>query len=505
MSIESELKFRLAQRNLAALSRLRVAGAKTGEATRRRLVSTYFDTPGQMLHRHRVALRARQSGEEFRQTIKAARAGGFERGEWEAGVRKARPDFRQTKGTPLEDLADKKTRRKVKPVFRTTVQRLTRPLEVGSSRVELAVDRGRISAGRHFEAIAEFELELKKGKPSHLFHIARAIEHRLGAELDLRSKAESGYQLAAGGKALAVHAEPIELSGKMTARDAFKVIGYASLRHFSANSGGVRALDAEAVHQMRVGLRRLRAAISLFDEILPGPSTARIKQELKWLTGELAPAREMDVFLTEQLKPLGQATRPKRGFRALETHFSARRKTAFDRARDALATPRYRRLLIDVLEWLALGHVREVEAAGMPIGDFAAALMRRRTRKARKEGRHLDELSPRQRHKLRIKIKKLRYAVDFFEKLYPSKADEELEEFSGRLKKIQDALGALNDFAAHRAMAADAALKAPPKDRRARAFASGFLVGQEQEGSNALLKSVSKEFRRLRPLDAEPS
>lgn len=505
MSIESELKFRLAQRNLGALSHLRVNGAHAGELTRRRLISTYFDTPRQKLHRHKVALRVRQSGERFQQTIKTVSAGSFERGEWEADLREAKPDFRQTKGTPLARLANKKTRRKMKPIFRTTVQRLTRPVHVGSSSIELAVDRGRISAGRHSEAIAEFELELKKGRPSDLFRVARAFEQRLGAELDLRSKAECGYQLANGGKALAVHAEPIELSGTMTARDAFKVVGYASLRHFSANADGVRALDAEAVHQMRVGLRRLRAAISLFDDILPGPSTARIKQELKWLTGELAPAREMDVFLAERIRPLGQAGRPKRGFRAIEKHFSARRKTAFHRARDALATARYRRLLIDVLEWLSLRDAREVEAAGTPIGDFAAALMQRRTRKVRKEGRRLNDLSPRERHKLRIKVKKLRYAVDFFEKLYPSKADEELERFSGRLKKIQSTLGALNDFVAHRSMAADAALKAPPKDRRARAFASGVLVGHEQEASTTLLKSASKEFRRLRPLDAEPS
>ena len=219
-----------------------------------------------------------------------------------------------------------------------------------------------------------------------------------------------------------MHAEPIDITAEMTARDAFRAIAYATLRHFSGNAEGVRALDAESVHQMRVGLRRLRAAISLFDDILPGPSTTRIKKELKWLTGELAAARELDVFLAERIKPLGRASSPKRGFRAIEKHFSARRHTAFQKARDALASPRYRRLLIDLLEWLSLRNGRDVETSNMPIGDFAAALMQRRTRKARKEGRHLNQLSPRERHKLRIKIKKIRYALDFFRNLYPSKA-----------------------------------------------------------------------------------
>ncbi|HET7888402.1 MAG TPA: CHAD domain-containing protein [Bradyrhizobium sp.] len=504
MSIESELKFRLARGDVGALSHLRVVGAQIGPVSRRRLVSTYFDTPKRKLHRHGLALRVRQSGEQFQQTIKTAPGGGFARGEWETELHGAKPDFRKAKGTPLANLANRKTRRKIRPVFQTTVERQTRPLSLGASAIELAVDRGKISSGRHAEAISEFELELKKGQVPDLFRLARTIERRLGAELDLSSKAEHGYRLANGGEQPAIHAEPVELSGKMTARDAFKVIGYASLRHFSANAAGVRALDAEAVHQMRVGLRRLRAAISLFGELLPGPRTADIKHELKWLTGELAPAREIDVFLAERIKPLGRSSTPKRGFRALEKHFAAQRKTAFHKARAALATARYRRLLIDVLEWLALRGAG-APAAETPIGDFAAALMQRRTRKVRKQGRHLNELSPRQRHKLRIKVKKLRYAVDFFEALYPAKADEELARFSGRLKKIQDALGALNDFLAHRTMAADAALTAPRKDRRARAFASGLLAGHEEEASKTLLKSASRELRRLRQLEARPS
>ena len=392
----------------------------------------------------------------------------------------------------------------MKPVFQTRVQRHTRPINVGSSDIELAADRGKLTAGGRRETITEFELELKKGYAADLFRVARAFEERLGAELDLRSKSDQGYRLASGEKQRAIHAEAIEISGEMTARDAFKAIGLATLRHFSANADGVRALDAESVHQMRVGLRRLRAAISLLDDILPGPSTARIKAELKWLTGELAPAREIDVFLTEQIDPLGRTNHPKRGFRAIGKHFAFLRKTALHKARDALATARYRRLLIDVLEWLALRGGRDAESAGIPIGESAAALMRRRTQKVRKEGRHLDDLSPRERHKLRINIKKIRYAVDFFENLYPSKADDELERFSARLKKIQNALGALNDFFAHRSLAVDAALTAPTKDRRARAFVSGLLVGHEQEASQTLMKSAAKELRRLRPLKTQP-
>jgi CHAD domain-containing protein len=256
---------------------------------------------------------------------------------------------------------------------------------------------------------------------------------------------------------------------------------------------------------MRVGLRCLRAAISLFGSVLPGPSTAKIKAELKWLTTELAAAREIDVFVKEIIRPLGRATEPKRGMRAIEKQFFAQRKKAFQCARKAPETSRYRTLLIDILEWLEIRKSNGTDEAQTPIGQFVGDLVQRRLRKARKQGRRLDHLSAVKRHKLRIKIKKLRYAVEFFESLYSDEAQEELAQFSGRLKKIQDALGALNDFIAHREMATAAALNAPPQNRRARAFASGIIVGQEREAAKILTRSATKAFDRLRPLRVEPA
>jgi CHAD domain-containing protein len=261
----------------------------------------------------------------------------------------------------------------------------------------------------------------------------------------------------------------------------------------------VRDLDAEGIHRMRVGLRRLRAAISLLGEILPIASTERVKTELKWLTGELATAREIDVFVTEKIEPLGAGDAPKRGVRAIERQFAARRSEAFERARHALDMPRYRRLSIHILEWLETRRLRSEKIADAPIGKFAEGVMLRRLKKILKGARGLDDLAPQQRHKLRIKIKKVRYAIDFFRSLYRASAQATLDDLSEKLKRGQDTLGALNDFVAHRKMATDAALNAPGKDRRVRAFASGLIIGQECETSKVLLKNASKSIRRLKP------
>ncbi|GIQ75369.1 CHAD domain-containing protein [Bradyrhizobium sp. RD5-C2] len=363
------------------------------------------------------------------------------------------------KQTPLAGMA-KKLKRKLGPVFRTSVDRTTRVLRIGASEVELAVDSGTIVAGRHMRPISEFELELKQGRTSDLIRLARTFERKTGAELDLRSKSERGYAVIDNNESAAVRAEEIVLTKNMTVNESFDVIAFSALRHFTSNAGAVRELDAEGIHQMRVGLRRLRAAISLFGAILPIAGVERIKAELKWLTGELAAAREIDVFLTEKIEPLEAADAPKRGVRAIERQFARRRGAAFERARHALATSRYRRLPIDVLEWLEAKESRSQKIANALTKEFAEEIMLRRLKKLRNEARSLEELAPPQRHRLRIKIKKVRYAVDFFRSLYSDSAQSSLDDLSDKLKEAQGALGALNDFVAHRAMATDTALRA---------------------------------------------
>jgi inorganic triphosphatase YgiF len=500
MSVETELKFRVAPRKLALLAKARLAGARRGDRSEQDLVSTYFDTTKHKLKRNGLTLRVRRADDNYVQTVKAGTS--VTRGEWEAALDDAAPDLAKTKKTPLEKLITKKLRRKLKPIFRTSVRRMAQPIRTRRSEIELAVDRGRITSGRRSEPICEFELELKDGSPADLFRIARSFERKTGAELDVRSKSEKGYQLAGSNRESARHAEPIDLDKKLSVGEAFAVIAWSTFRHFATNADAVRNLDAEAIHQMRVGLRRTRAAISLFDDMLPRAKTAKIKDELKWLTGELAPAREIDVFLQERVRPITKAGPPKRGSRAVEKKFAEKRTKAFRRASQAVGSPRFRRLLIDMLEWI---ETREAPSdADKSIGPYAAELLDRRIRKARKQGKRLNELSPAQRHKLRIRIKKIRYALDFFERLHADGDRKEIAQLSRRLKKIQSALGALNDFTAHRKMATQAALAAPQANRRAQAFASGFLVGQEHEAADGLLKAASHELQRLRPLTAAP-
>jgi inorganic triphosphatase YgiF len=500
MAVETEIKFQMPQRNLGASSRLTVRGCKIGKRSESDLLSTYFDTPKQKLKRHGLLLRMRRANGKHVQTIKKTSGVQFSRGEWETEIGGRGPDLGKANGTPLQELASKKLRRKLKPIFETSVHRITMPVHTKRSELELAIDRGRIIAAGRTRRIEEIELELKSGPTTDLFRVAKALERKLAAELCLRAKADRGYELINGKSAQAVFAEPIELDKRMSAIEGFQAIARSALRHFSGNADAVRNLDPEGVHQMRVGLRRMRAAISLFSKALPKAKTEEIKTELRWLTNELAPARELHVFLEEKIGPVARDIVPQRAGKAIAKQFADKRAEALEQARKAVNSPRCRALLVDVLEWIEAQHSR-TNSTNSELGEFAAELLDRRIRKAQKDAGKLQAMTARERHKFRIRMKKIRYAAEFFESLFRSKRERKiLARLSKHSKKIQDALGSLNDFIADRKMAAEAALQAPSQDGRAHVFVSGIIVGREEEQAKPLLKAAAKEVRALRHL-----
>ena len=209
----------------------------------------------------------------------------------------------------------KKMQRKLKPIFETVVERTTFAIRAGGADLEVAVDRGCISAeGRH-EPISEIEIELKDGDPAGIAHVADRLAGSAPIAYMAQSKPERGYALSAGEAAKPLRAGTIELDPEVSAAEAFQIVALSCLDHAIANARAVREGETEGIHQMRVGLRRLRAAISLFKELLPGPEIEKIKTELKWLTEQLGPARDFDVLIEGRVRPMhrsGPDLRPTR-------------------------------------------------------------------------------------------------------------------------------------------------------------------------------------------------
>jgi triphosphatase len=467
------------------------------------LTSVYFDTDQRKLHKNGVTLRVRRIGDHYVQTIKASDGRLFERGEWEAEIHGNRPDLDAARGTALQPFIDDNFQEQLRPVFETRVRRSTFPLKTKDYEIMLSVDHGSIDTGKDTVALNEAELELKRGSRAHLFKVARSLSRSAQADLAVKSKSQRGYELLDGAKTAAERTDSVTIEAGMTTANAFRLVASTCLKQIVANKSAVLASDPEGIHQMRVGLRRLRTAMSLFSDIIPGKKTDDIKAELKWLTTELSLSRELDVFLTEVVHPLEDSAHSSE-LRPLIGELAKRRDAALERAKAAVLSQRFRNLTLDIAEWLEIGRWQRPqdmllrERCEEPVETAVVAQLNRRWRKIRKRGRRLLELDAGKRHKLRIQAKKVRYASEFFESLFPGKKmRKRRRKFVAAVKDIQSCLGDLNDISAHISRSKQIAA-----DMAEATFAAGLVIGHEEAREAATLVAVQrahKAFSKTQP------
>jgi triphosphatase len=515
VSHELELKLELQSGSTPAIAHFaRALGRDRAEPRRvEQLESLYFDTSGRKLWRHGISLRIRRNGRRGLQTVKwLKRSALFDRGEFEAEIDGKAPDWTLVRGTALEPLATKKLRRAIKPVFKTKVRRTVYPIATEAAKIDLSVDDGSIDAGKRSEPIREVELELKSGEGSEVFRIARELGRAIPVRLSLKSKAERGYELLNGGAAAAVKARAVELSAGTSVAEAFRVIARSCLSQIVANEAGVQARDSEALHQIRIGIRRLRATISFFSPLVGNPQTDTVKSELKWITRELASARELDVYISQVLTPFRAQHARDGDVDGLCREFERRRTEAFVHAAEAVRSDRYRQLLIDVAAWIETGDwgLAGEEAArnirGVAIEDYAAGQLAKWRKKILKKGKKFEELDAPQRHKLRIAVKKFRYASESVASVFSGKkAKRRWQAVQETVKQIQDCLGKLNDIAAQEKLSLDV-LDHQAADRRRlvpdQVFLAGQIAGQQEAMTGRLHEGAETalgDFRAVKP------
>lgn len=428
----------------------------TAPATRE-LISIYYDTTDGVLYKAGVFLRVRSTGDGYVQTIKAAQSEGefLERHEWEKPVPTHMIDLDAAEGTALAPLLTPDVREGLQPRFHTRFRRKTYLVRHDGAEIELAVDEGEVTAGVTASPISELELELKAGDKSALFSLARTLAETIPLSFAVKTKAERGFELLDGGDHAVESAGVVTVTPEMTNAEAFRTITRSCLRQIVANAPAVRDGCPEAVHQMRVGLRRLRAAIGLFGKMLTGQTGAcieereAIKDKLRWITQELAPARELDVFAADVLEPLRAAHPDDPEVATAYRDFKERHATAYARAIDAVGSDHFRGVLLDLAAWTETGRWAEEDnkLAHARVRPYAKKELSRLRRRVKKRGRHLRDLSPDKRHRLRIRAKRLRYATEFFAATFPGKKNAKRRKTSlEALETIQDALGTLNDI-----------------------------------------------------------
>lgn len=504
-SILKEIELKLAcdgsdLERLRALPRLQAATNHKD-----RLSSTYFDTEDQLLRRSGYVMRVRRTSEGHEQTVKAEGDGLFERPEWSQAVAGPEPDRAALDATPLGKLLDKGA---LTPLFTVEVEREAFQVRQADSLIEVALDQGRIKRprARKSVAISEVELELKEGRAEDVFALAREIAATIPVRLGVRTKAERGYGLAEGETLAMRKAEKVPLDEAMSTAEAFRAIAHACLRHMRLNEEVLLdRRDAEAVHQMRVAIRRLRSAFSLFGDVVADETGERLRADLKRLSEPLGRARNLDVFLEKTL-PAERALHPDAsGLLNLEKHLEAQRTEAYTAVAAMLAAPEWRTLILDLVAWINAGPwLAQVEGTAVvhrdqPVGSFAVTVLEKRRRQVKKRGRRLDALSDEERHRVRIAAKKLRYGAEFFGGLYTGeKAIKRHGAFVKSLSNLQDHLGELNDIATGHEIIDEIV----QSETGSTLFAAGLTAADIEAKTRKLLAAAAKTHDEL--IDLRP-
>jgi inorganic triphosphatase YgiF len=470
---EIEVKFEVAPRNVTHLQRVLRQRAKR-PAVRETLTSVYFDTPRHLLRRSGITLRVRQTGRRYTQTVKyiAPATGLLDRAEWEWAVPGPGPDLKLARKTGLRAFADQLAP-KIAPVFRSTTRRMRFMIAGRRSLIEAALDDGTTIAGRRRQQFRELELELKRGTVEALIAFAKRLGESVELRLSVTTKAARGYGLLDGAsEARATTTDSSALQSDTPAADAFQLIMQRCFARLVQNQSAAIGGDTDAVHEIRIAIRQLRVAIDVFAHVVGNEESVRIKGELRWINNELGRARDIDVFFRDVLQPWSKGRMRRAGVADTYQAFDRRRGEIHAQAAAALRSSRFTSLLLDIMGFVS--GERDAPGAGEPIGRtraahidrYAALELQRRRAKFVRVGRKLRRLSEHDRHQLRIRGKKLRYAIEFFEDVYPGKKHQKRHYIAVRaLKQFQDALGALHDLAQQRALARSYVQRGKATDR----------------------------------------
>ena len=488
------------------------------------LRSVYYDTPDGRLAEAGCSLRVRATGDGFVQTVKAdagAAAGLFDRPEWEAPVAGPRPSGRALRGTPAAKALGRGGAKALRPLFTTVMERTKRRVSRDGTVASLTVDSGRVEDGSgRVLPLCEVELELERGPPDALFDLARDLGTVAALRPGTRSKSERGRALVAGTLGAVAKAGPVALPPDATAATGFQAIARACLGHLALNEAAfLGERRPEALHQTRVALRRLRAALHLFRAVVADEAVEGLKAELTRLAEPLGRARNLDVFLSETLPAEIERRPDEPGLPDLLRRVEAERARATDAVAAVLTGAEWRRFLLDLVAWIEAGpwlrtEGRAADEREAPLAEFGAEALAGLRRKVARRGRRLAGLDPHARHRVRIGAKRLRYAAEFLEAAYPArKARRRRAAFVEALSALQDELGALNDIATGHALAEELVASLPPeprgRGRRGEAgpmpsqtlFAAGIVAADVDGRAAAHLEraeAAHRDFRRAK-------
>ncbi|MBN9561608.1 MAG: CHAD domain-containing protein [Alphaproteobacteria bacterium] len=496
--VEIELKLRLPPGSHAALEQVPALSAVRAE--QRREITRYFDTEDRALFANGFVLRVRSRGNRRIQTLKSAPSDGGvapARGEWEWPVEREEPDAALLAETPARDIAATLDGRRLEALFVTDIERSTRQLVLDDdTHVEVALDEGTIEAGDAREKVDELELELKSGALGPLYRLAIELHEAVPMWLAPESKSARGYRLRDGTAPRAPHATKLRLDPKVRTNEAFRVIVASGLSQILENIAAAEAAAPEGIHQLRIGLRRVRSALVLFAPLLEPNAAALFERELKRLGQVFGERRDRDVLCLQTLPAVAHDLGAS-WIDRLRPPAEAYRASANGPVQEALHGAGLTSLALGLAAWCEeglehpahLGHKR----LGKRLANVAPDLLDRMARKVARRAKRAD--TPESLHGLRKSLKKLRYSTEFVAGLYKPKA---VKRYRKRCEALQELLGTINDARVTPRLADD--MLGVRGTELAPAFAqlAAWSAEQERKALRRLDEALTK-FRRTEP------
>ena len=466
------------------------------------LESRYFDTPDLDLRARGLAFRVRANGAGFRQTLKAgddSNAVILQRDEWETPLDDAHPKPEALPAGARDHLPKAAFKDGLEQAFTTRVQRRTRKLTLpDATKIEAALDLGEIETSAGVLPIAELELELLEGPPGALYRLALELQEHSPLRLETRSKSARAFDRLTNRPPSWNRGGTPLLDASDTVEDAMAAIFESCFQQWLANqAAAIDGRDPEGVHQMRVALRRLRSAFSVFRRLIPEDQLVWLQADAKAAIRALGPARDWDVFQADLLSPVIEARPDDPDLKVLRTRARAKGRAGYRQARRHLEHQAYTRFVLRFGEWLEQHAWRKSDDAeqatrlARPITGFAGRLLEKRQNSGLAKGRHFARLPAEKRHELRIALKKLRYTVEFFKPLF---AKGRVKPFLSRVKAMQEDLGHLNDVAVAESLLADLLVRSGKQDQSLRT-ASGLVIGWHARGLAAIEPQLRRDWK----------
>ncbi|MBF9234503.1 CYTH and CHAD domain-containing protein [Microvirga alba] len=436
------------------------------------LHAVYYDTDEFALRRAGLSVRVRRQNGHYTQTIKAERKHrslALDRSEWECAV-DGELDVAAAADTPLAPfVSGTSASEKVHPVFTVDTDRKAYEVERNGTTMELALDRVKVVAGHRSVRFCEVELELKKGDASALFAVARDLSEAAPLRLTPVTKSERGYALLDGIAAKPVSADEIDLPPKTSCAESFQIIARSCLSQVVRNEALLRRhQDPEILHQMRVGLRRLNAANSLFKSMLSSRESRAVKADLRWAGKQLGAVRDLDVFLGELRKSTLSAPND-----VWLEEAERRRSEAYEVLLKTLEKPRFTAAILHTAAWIESGKWLTRKkcairvARRLTVEELAGLELSRHWKRIRKSAKRIAELDFDERHRLRMRIKKLRYGAEFFASSFADgPAKKRRRSLLAILRRLQDLLGDMNDIVVGEALVLTRGQQKPARAER---------------------------------------